>query len=74
MSARLIYLIGPSGSGKDSLLNAARAQLNARGCKIARRGITRSAEAVGEDAVAVTLAEFERMEAGGEFAMSWRAN
>nr|WP_298168134.1 phosphonate metabolism protein/1,5-bisphosphokinase (PRPP-forming) PhnN [uncultured Pseudomonas sp.] len=92
MGGRLIYLMGPSGSGKDSLLNAVRerltdegvlnaasaAQAIARrptcGCRIARRVITRSAEAVGEEAVAVSLAEFEREEAAGAFALSWRAN
>lgn len=74
MGGRLIYLIGPSGSGKDSLLNAARERLLASGCKIARRVITRSAEAVGEDAVAVAPTAFEQLEAQGEFAMSWRAN
>ena len=45
MTGRLIYLMGPSGSGKDSLLQAAREPL--RGCRIVRRVITRSAEAVG---------------------------
>lgn len=74
MGGRLIYLMGPSGSGKDSLLNAVRERLAADGCRIARRVITRSAEAVGEDAVAVSLAEFERDEAAGAFALSWRAN
>lgn len=74
MGGRLIYLMGPSGSGKDSLLNAARPRLLARGCRIARRVITRSAEAAGEDAVAVSLADFERQEADGAFALSWRAN
>lgn len=74
MQGRLIYLMGPSGSGKDSLLHAASAPLAARGCRIARRVITRSAEAVGEDAVSVTAAEFERLAGEGAFALSWHAN
>ncbi|MGK4359499.1 phosphonate metabolism protein/1,5-bisphosphokinase (PRPP-forming) PhnN [Ectopseudomonas chengduensis] len=74
MQGRLIYLMGPSGSGKDSLLQAARASLEARGCRFARRVITRSAESVGEDALGVTPAEFERLEGEGAFALSWRAN
>ena len=68
MSGRLIYLMGPSGSGKDSLLNAARERLAERGCVIARRVITRSAEAVGEDAIGVSPAEFDQQEAAGAFA------
>jgi ribose 1,5-bisphosphokinase len=74
MSGGLIYLMGPSGSGKDSLLQAARAQLAARDCVIVRRVITRSAEAVGEDAIGVSAAEFDQQEAAGGFALSWRAN
>ncbi|MGP0174668.1 phosphonate metabolism protein/1,5-bisphosphokinase (PRPP-forming) PhnN [Pseudomonas sp. NCHU5208] len=74
MRGRLIYLMGPSGSGKDSLLQAARAPLEARGCRFARRVITRSPEAVGEDAVGVTPAEFQRLEGEGAFALSWQAN
>lgn len=74
MSGRLIYLMGPSGSGKDSLLNAARERLAERCCVIARRIITRSAEAVGEDAIGVSPAEFDQQEAAGAFALSWRAN
>ncbi|MEN0108250.1 MAG: phosphonate metabolism protein/1,5-bisphosphokinase (PRPP-forming) PhnN [Pseudomonas sp.] len=70
----LIYLIGPSGSGKDSLLQAARPALEAQGCHIVQRVITRSAEAVGEDAQAVSPEQFDRLEADGAFAMSWRAN
>ncbi|HWV08603.1 phosphonate metabolism protein/1,5-bisphosphokinase (PRPP-forming) PhnN [Pseudomonas sp.] len=74
MQGRLIYLMGPSGSGKDSLLNVARERLAARGCQIARRVITRSAEAVGEDALAVSLDQFDAQERAGAYAMSWRAN
>ncbi len=74
MQGRLIYLIGPSGAGKDSLLDAARTPLAERGVRIARRVITRSAEAVGEAAQSVSPAEFERLEAQHAFALSWRAN
>lgn len=74
MTGRLIYLIGPSGSGKDSLLDAAREPMAARGCRIVRRVITRSAEAKGEAAQAVSVEEFNRMQAQGAFALSWFAN
>jgi ribose 1,5-bisphosphokinase len=74
MAGRLIYLIGPSGSGKDSLLDAARARLAERGCRIVRRVITRSAEAVGEAALGVSAQQFAEMQAEGAFALSWHAN
>lgn len=74
MQGRLIYLMGPSGAGKDSLLQAARESLQAFGCRLARRVITRSAESQGEDALGVTVNEFERLERAGAFALSWRAN
>ncbi|NWD91602.1 phosphonate metabolism protein/1,5-bisphosphokinase (PRPP-forming) PhnN, partial [Pseudomonas sp. K5002] len=73
MAGRLIYLIGPSGSGKDSLLDAARPRLAERGCRIVRRVITRSAEAVGEAAQGGSPAQFAAMEAEGAFALSWHA-
>jgi len=74
MAGRLIYLIGPSGSGKDSLLDAAREALSQRGCRVVRRVITRSAEAVGEAAQAVGVEQFLTMQAQGDFALSWQAN
>ncbi|WP_339438605.1 phosphonate metabolism protein/1,5-bisphosphokinase (PRPP-forming) PhnN [Pseudomonas sp. EA_15y_Pfl1_P104] len=74
MAGRLIYLIGPSGSGKDSLLDAARPRLVERGCRIVRRVITRSAEAVGEAAQGVSPAQFAALETAGAFALSWQAN
>ncbi|MFJ4430008.1 phosphonate metabolism protein/1,5-bisphosphokinase (PRPP-forming) PhnN [Pseudomonas sp. NPDC089395] len=73
-SGRLIFLIGPSGSGKDSLIEQSREPLAAAGVEIARRVITRSAEAKGEAAHGVTPERFEAMRAAGEFAMHWRAN
>lgn len=74
MAGRLIYLMGPSGSGKDSLLDAIRQPWQQRGGRIARRVITRSAEAVGEEAHAVTPERFDLLDAQGAFAMCWRAN
>lgn len=74
MKGRLIYLIGPSGSGKDSLLDAVRELASTHGLRVARRVITRSAEAKGELAEAVGVEEFAQREAGGDFAMSWFAN
>lgn len=74
MAGRLIYLIGPSGSGKDSVLDTARPQLAERGCRVVRRVITRSAEAVGEAAQGVSPEQFAALQAEGAFALSWQAN
>lgn len=73
-TGRLIFLVGPSGSGKDSLTDASREQLAAAGVEIARRVITRSAEAKGEAAQGVTPEHFDTLRAQGAFAMHWRAN
>ncbi|MBA1200772.1 phosphonate metabolism protein/1,5-bisphosphokinase (PRPP-forming) PhnN [Pseudomonas capeferrum] len=73
-AGRLIYLVGPSGSGKDSLIEAARTQLAAHDIRIARRVITRSAEALGEHAHGVSIGRFEHLLREGAFSMHWRAN
>lgn len=71
--ARLIWLTGPSGSGKDSLLNALR-EAPPDKLVIAHRYITRPADAGGENHVALSEAEFRRREALGLFAISWHAH
>jgi ribose 1,5-bisphosphokinase len=71
---RLVYLIGASGAGKDSLIDAARPGLAERNVQVVRRIITRSAEASGEQAVGVSQEMFERMAAQGEFSLHWAAN
>ncbi len=73
-TGRLIFLVGPSGSGKDSLIDASREQLAVAGVEIAHRVITRSAEAKGEAAQGVTPEQFDTLRAQGAFAMHWRAN
>lgn len=74
LRGRLVYLMGPSGSGKDSLIDAARDVLAQLNCVVARRVITRSAESAGEAALGVSVEEFADRVRAGAFAMSWSAN
>ncbi|MGO4327679.1 phosphonate metabolism protein/1,5-bisphosphokinase (PRPP-forming) PhnN [Cupriavidus sp. 2TAF22] len=68
---QLIYLMGPSGSGKDSLLRALRDRLRPdERVLIAHRYITRASNA-DEASVPITPAEFDRRAALGCFALQW---
>ncbi|HLU02152.1 MAG TPA: phosphonate metabolism protein/1,5-bisphosphokinase (PRPP-forming) PhnN [Advenella sp.] len=73
MSGLLVYVMGPSGAGKDSLLQRAASHAGSS-LRLMKRYITRSAESEGEDAFSLSPDAFDAMEARGEFAMSWRAN
>ena len=66
--------MGPSGSGKDSLIEASRLRLQASGIEVSTRVITRSAEAKGEEAISVSVEEFARLRASGALALDWQAN
>lgn len=70
----VIYLVGPSGSGKDSLIEAAEPYLARLGVRRARRVITRSAEAKGEQATGVSRDAFDAYARDGAFALHWQAN
>lgn len=73
-TGRLVYVIGPSGAGKDSIIGYARRRLGADRHVFARRHITRTAGSGGEDHIAITHADFERDCAAGRFVLSWRGN
>lgn len=71
--ARLIWLMGASGSGKDSLLDALR-ETAPDGVLVAHRYITRAADAGGENHIALSEAEFQRRREKGLFAIDWEAH
>ena len=73
---RLVYVIGPSGAGKDSIIAYARGRLGATEAApvFARRHITRPAGSGGEDHIPIAPEEFARASAAGRFALHWRGN
>jgi len=74
-SGTFFLVVGPSGAGKDSLIDGARQRLSAPARHVfARRTITRPAAAPGEDHESVTQAEFDRREGAGDFLVTWRAH
>lgn len=69
---RFIAVVGPSGAGKDSVMEglcAARPDLHR-----VRRVITRQADAGGEDFDPVSETFFAARAAGGDFALHWKAH
>ena len=71
----LILIVGPSGAGKDTLLNRIRLELVEHpGVRFVRRVITRPGDLGEEDHETATEQEFELREQAGDFALSWRAH
>ncbi|HEY1999613.1 phosphonate metabolism protein/1,5-bisphosphokinase (PRPP-forming) PhnN [Paraburkholderia sp.] len=73
MSGRLIYVMGPSGAGKDSLLGFARNRLTGEPVLFAHRYITRPS-GNGEQHVALTEEEFAARSTLGLFALEWSSH
>ena len=75
MNPRLVYVIGPSGAGKDSLLQwvMQHARSNSE-LHLARRSITRLARPDAEPHEAVSLDQFSQLCKSGQFALHWDAN
>lgn len=71
-SAPVIAVVGPSGVGKDSVMQALAA--HDPGFVIARRVITRESDPGGEDHIPVSESAFARMQADGAFALNWQAH
>ncbi|MEQ8589501.1 MAG: phosphonate metabolism protein/1,5-bisphosphokinase (PRPP-forming) PhnN [Roseitalea porphyridii] len=72
---RLIVVLGPSGSGKDTLMSQARRALEQHESVLfVRRAITRPADAGSEDHVSMSETEFDTALDAGEFSLTWSAN
>jgi ribose 1,5-bisphosphokinase len=77
LSARgtLFLVAGPSGAGKDALIDAAREALEPKGTHLfPRRTITRPVIEGDEDHVELDAGSFDVRERAGAFALSWRAH
>ncbi len=72
-TSRLVYVVGPSGAGKDTLLAWLRAH-HPHLCKLARRTITRAVQPGGEANEAVDAEAFDSLSVGGCFAFEWAAH
>lgn len=74
-AARLLYFMGPSGAGKDSLLDWLRLHLPA-GLPVqwARRTISRPASPGGEAHESTTPEAHAALRGAGAFALHWEAN
>ena len=71
----MIVVVGPSGAGKDSLINAAREHFRDEArVGFVRRVITRPADGETEDHRSVAPDDFTGMEQAGRFAVSWCAH
>ena len=75
MNQRLMYVMGPSGAGKDSLLDWLKNKLPPKApIHFAKRTIDRPLQALGEQHESVDSATFERLQEAQSFAMHWHAN
>src|SRR5690606_8671503 len=71
----LVLVVGPSGAGKDTLIDGARQALEGDSrFSFARRLVTRPADIEVEDHVSLDRAEFARAARAGRFALTWQAH
>lgn len=74
MSGLWVFVCGPSGAGKDSVMNWAATHLTARqDIVFARRMVTRRSH-VGSDHDEVSTEQFARLNVGGGLAWRWEAH
>ena len=71
----LVAVVGPSGAGKDTLMNlSAQHFADRQDVHFVQRVITRPHDSGGEDHRCVTCEEFDEMRQAGAFAIDWNAH
>ena len=79
-TGNLVYVMGPSGAGKDTVLGAARTYVQSapayaeHAIMFAHRYITRPHTSGGENHVALSEYEFSQRERAGLFALQWESH
>jgi ribose 1,5-bisphosphokinase len=72
---RLVLVVGPSGAGKDTLIDAARVAFAGHDwIAFPRRVVTRPEGSGGEDHIAATPEAFADLRASGAFCLAWGAH
>jgi ribose 1,5-bisphosphokinase len=74
MGGRLVYVMGPSGAGKDTLLRSVRGELDRspeQAVVFVRRYITRPVDPGGEEHHPLNREEFLRRQEAGFFVLFW---
>lgn len=74
MAGTLFYVMGPSGVGKDTILNAAKKQLETSPVAFAHRYITRPSKVDGENHIELSREEFQKRLQADSFAMNWESH
>jgi ribose 1,5-bisphosphokinase len=74
MQGRLVHVMGPSGAGKDTLLDYARPRVDPAAVIFAHRFITRPAGSGGENHVTLSEPEFVARRDAGFFALTWQSH
>ena len=70
----LILVVGPSGSGKDTLIDGAKELLSDEKFTFIKREITRPAAAGGEDHISISKEKFDKKVKAEQYALHWQAN
>ena len=71
----IVLVVGPSGSGKDSVLSGAETALGNDGdFFFPRRDVTRPKALGGEPYCSVSVAEFQHRKSRGAYSLSWSAH